>query len=66
MLTLRNVLYRFFVDCSTSYSITLLSKDEFGMEDEAKYLQELYGITVKDYEDNFTAQPANSWGIIFK
>ncbi len=54
------------MDCSTSYYITFFAKDDFGLDDEAKYLQEAYGITVKDYEDSYTPQPPGSWSIIFK
>jgi hypothetical protein len=54
------------VDCSTSYCITFFSKDEFGLEEEAKYLQENCKAIVKDYEESYVAQPSGSWTIIFK
>ena len=64
---IRSQAYRFAVDSSTSYAVTFFSKDEFSLDDEAKYLQEKSGQIVKDYEDTYTAQSQpGSWSILFK
>ena len=59
-------LYRFVIDASSSYSLTLLSKEDFYFEDESKILTEKYGVKVRDIEETSPAQPAGTWYMLFK
>ena len=58
--------YRFIVDCPTSYCLSLWSKDDFNLEDESKYLTEKLGLIVRDIDESYQAQQANTWFILFK
>ncbi|KAI8609212.1 LD-carboxypeptidase-domain-containing protein [Chytriomyces sp. MP71] len=58
--------YKFTVDCANSYSISFWSRDEYCMEDEAKYLTERLNLSVRDVDESFPAQQAGSWFTFFK
>ncbi|KAJ3405384.1 hypothetical protein HDU80_001467, partial [Chytriomyces hyalinus] len=61
-----NQAYRFIVDCPTSYNLTFWSRDDYCMEDEAKYVTERLGLAVRDVDESFPAQQAGSWFMLFK
>ncbi|KAJ3217012.1 hypothetical protein HDU67_008657 [Dinochytrium kinnereticum] len=46
--------------------LKLSQREDFYLEDEGKYLQEKLGLSVRDVEESFPAQPANSWFVMFK
>ncbi|KAJ3033694.1 hypothetical protein HK097_004754, partial [Rhizophlyctis rosea] len=58
--------YRFVIDCTTSYSVSVWSRDDFALEDEAKYLTDRLDLSVKDVDETFPAQAAGSWFSLFK
>ncbi|KAI9208034.1 uncharacterized protein BJ171DRAFT_636543, partial [Polychytrium aggregatum] len=58
--------YRFVVDCPTTFFISFLSREDFSLEDEAKYLTERLNLSVKDVDDQFAAQGVGSWFLLFK
>ncbi|KAJ3193292.1 hypothetical protein HK101_005088 [Irineochytrium annulatum] len=58
--------FRFVIDCPTSYNITFYSRDDFLLEDEGKYLSDKLGLHVRDVDEGFPAQSANSWFVLFK
>ncbi|TPX58755.1 hypothetical protein SpCBS45565_g07927 [Spizellomyces sp. 'palustris'] len=58
--------YRFIVNCPTSYSLSVWARDEFLLEDEGKYLSERLEVHVRDIDETFPAQPANSWFLLVK
>ncbi|KAI8821854.1 uncharacterized protein EV422DRAFT_619596 [Fimicolochytrium jonesii] len=59
--------YKFIVNCPTAYSLSVYARDgEFLLEDEGKYMTERLDLHVKDIDDGFAAQPANSWFLFVK
>ncbi|TPX33926.1 hypothetical protein SmJEL517_g03360 [Synchytrium microbalum] len=57
---------RLTVDCSMSYQVSCWSRDDILLDDEAKYLTERLNVQVKDIDESFAAQPANSWWLLYK
>ncbi|KAJ3394585.1 hypothetical protein HDU84_007759 [Entophlyctis sp. JEL0112] len=57
---------QFTVDCTTSYNLSFWSRDDFLLEDEAKYLSERLSLAVRDIDETFPAQSAGSWFVLFK
>ncbi|KAJ3209813.1 hypothetical protein HDU82_000053 [Entophlyctis luteolus] len=57
----RNSALQFTVDCTTSYNLSFWSRDDFLLEDEAKYLSERLSLAVRDIDETFPAQSAGSW-----
>jgi hypothetical protein len=59
--------YRFSVEGSNSYIITIFSKEEFYLDDEAKYLTDRFDVKIREFEDTLPAQTVTpSWNILFK
>ncbi|KAJ3145718.1 hypothetical protein HDU89_006953 [Geranomyces variabilis] len=58
--------YRFVVNCSTAYSLSVWARDEFVLEEEGKYITEKLELNMRDIDDSFAAQPANSWFLFAK
>lgn len=58
--------YKFSIDCSSSCCVTILSRDDFYFEDEAKYLLEKHQIKCREFEDSSPAQQQGSWCTLFK
>ncbi|KAJ3161058.1 hypothetical protein HDU86_007677 [Geranomyces michiganensis] len=58
--------YRFVVNCPTAYSLSVWARDEFVLEEEGKYITEKLELNVRDIDDLFPAQPANSWFLFTK
>ncbi|KAI8919009.1 hypothetical protein DFJ77DRAFT_259325 [Powellomyces hirtus] len=58
--------YRFVINCPTAYSLSVWARDEFMVEEEGKYMSEKLDLHVRDIDDSFAAQPANSWFVFFK
>ncbi|KAI8803173.1 hypothetical protein BJ742DRAFT_909069 [Cladochytrium replicatum] len=58
--------FRFIVDSPCSFYISVYSKEDFMLEDEAKYATDRLGLIVREFDDTFPAQPASSWFILFK
>lgn len=54
------------IDCQTSYSISIWSRDEFCLEDSGKFVFDKFGIQVRDIDDVLPAQVAHSWSVLFK
>ncbi|KAJ3017440.1 hypothetical protein HKX48_003542 [Thoreauomyces humboldtii] len=61
-----NQAYRFIINCPTSYSLSIWARDEFLLEEEGKYMAEKLDLHVRDIDETFTAQPANSWFLFVK
>jgi hypothetical protein len=58
--------YRISVDANTSYHVSIFSKDDFLLDEEAKYVTETLGMRMREFEDTFPAQQLGAWAIIFK
>lgn len=44
----------------------MYSKDDFFFEEEGKYVTDILGLRVRDFEDTIAAQQAGVWTILFK
>lgn len=64
---IRSNAFSYTVDSLNPYSITFLSREDFALEEEGKYLAEKQGLFVKDFDETYQnqAQP-NGWSIIYK
>ncbi|KAH6594261.1 hypothetical protein BASA50_006733 [Batrachochytrium salamandrivorans] len=58
--------YRFIVDCSTSYTLNILSRDDYILEEEGRFLTEKLGLRMREFEDTCPLQPPSTWCILFK
>jgi hypothetical protein len=53
-------------DAPNGFMLTILSQEEFLLEDEIKYLTERLNVFVQDVEDIVSSSPANTWTVLFK
>ncbi|KAJ3309415.1 hypothetical protein HDV04_006156 [Boothiomyces sp. JEL0838] len=58
--------YRVIAENSNSFTVTFLSKDDFTIEDEGKYLTEKHGFKIREFEDHIAALQPGSWNVLFK
>jgi hypothetical protein len=55
------------VDGASPFSVTFLSRDDFSLEDEGKYLTEKQGLSVRDFEDTYpAATQSGAWTVLYK
>ncbi|KAJ3302382.1 hypothetical protein HDV03_005023 [Kappamyces sp. JEL0829] len=58
--------YRLAIDGPSPFVVTIFSKEDFYLEDEAKFLQERNSVKMREFEDTLPAQTAGSWSILLK
>ncbi|KAI8894553.1 hypothetical protein BC833DRAFT_651992 [Globomyces pollinis-pini] len=58
--------YKFSVDGTTCYSITLLSMNDYMFDDESKYFTEKCGLKIREFEEVAPPQQPGSWSLLFK
>ncbi|KAJ3269871.1 hypothetical protein HDV01_000833 [Terramyces sp. JEL0728] len=58
--------YRVVTENANNFTVTFLSKDDYIIEDETKFLVEKHGYKLREFEDHLPPQQPGAWSVLFK